>query len=326
MSSEPERPELPTITRSTDEPAVSAPLRAAASKSSESSRRRLRRSAASPQASRFRTATAILVGLGIGALLIAGALAAGGRNSSSSQQWSAWSPPEQGTLGARDIADYIAPFYRISAADQLAVVTVANLESQAASAAAQQAVASGAASSSAGAGLQVAVRPSPASSAVSVLSGGTIAYNLCGTGAKGCAIGVGAPSTSRLLLLRREALELALYTFKYISGIQNVVAVLPPGQEQATGTLSKTMPSSALASSKSLDIAVLFDRQELQPLLDQPLATIFPEQTPPTVAEMTSAPEAGLVDQVTARGLFSEQLKQAQDGSRLIVLDPLPPQ
>jgi hypothetical protein len=33
-----------------------------------------------------------------------------------------------------------------------------------------------------------------------------------------------------------------------------------------------------------------------------------------------------LVDQVTARALFSEQLQQAQDGTSLIVLDPLPPQ
>ncbi len=41
---------------------------------------------------------------------------------------------------------------------------------------------------------------------------------------------------------------------------------------------------------------------------------------------MPNAPEAGLVDQLTARGLFSEQLQQAQDGSSLIVLNPLPPQ
>ena len=319
--------ELPGITRSTDEPAVGAPLAAAPSKSSESSQRRWGRSAASPQTSRFRTATAILVGLAIGALLIAVALAAAGRRSGSSEPWSTWAPSEQGTLGARDIADYIAPFYRISAADQLAVVTVANLESQAASAAAQQAVAAGTASSTAGTGLQVAVRPSPASSAVSVLSGNTIAYNLCGIGAQNCAIGVGVPSKSRYLLLRREALELALYTFKYIGGTQNVVAVLPPAHPQTNSTLSKKLPTvRASASSKPVDVAVLFDRQELAPLLGQPLSATLPEQIPPTVSEMSSAPEAGLVDQVTARGLFAEQLQQAQDGSRLIVLDPLPPQ
>jgi hypothetical protein len=71
---------------------------------------------------------------------------------------------------------------------------------------------------------------------------------------------------------------------------------------------------------------VLFVRQELQPLLDHPLSATLPEQFPPTVARMPKAPEAGLVDQITAHGLFSEQLQQAQDGSNLIVLDPLPPQ
>ena len=79
-------------------------------------------------------------------------------------------------------------------------------------------------------------------------------------------------------------------------------------------------------TTKPVDIAVLFVRQELSPLLKQPLAQILPEQTPPSVAEMAHAPEAGLVDQLTARGLFSEQLQQAQDGSNLIVLNPLPPQ
>jgi hypothetical protein len=130
-----------------------------------------------------------------------------------------------------------------------------------------------------------------------------------------------------MLLLRREALELALYTFKYIGGTENVVAILPPGRTQVTSTLSKSLPTSDTSStSQSVDIAVLFQRQELQPLLTQPLTATLPETVPPTVAEMPSAPEAGLVDQVTARGLFSEQLQQAQDGSNLIVLNPLPPQ
>jgi hypothetical protein len=206
---------------------------------------------------------------------------------------------------------------------------VVNLESATAAAAAQQAAANGTASAT-GSGLQVAVRPSPTSSQVSLLSGNTIAYNLCGIGGKDCAIGVGKPSTNRLLLLRREALELALYTFKYIGGTQNVVAILPPGhtQQTSTPTLSKKPPSAKATkvTTKPVDIAVLFVRQELSPLLKHPLNLILPEQTPPTVAQMPHAPEAGLVDQLTARGLFSEALQQAQDGSSLIVLNPLPPQ
>jgi hypothetical protein len=71
---------------------------------------------------------------------------------------------------------------------------------------------------------------------------------------------------------------------------------------------------------------VLFIRGELQPWLDQPLNQTLPEQFPPAVGQMSNAPEAGLIDQITARGLFSERLVQAQDGSNLLVLDPQPPQ
>ena len=285
--------------------------------------------ASSPHAGRFRTVTAVLVALGIGAIVVAASVAVGGRQSPpAAAKWSQWQPPDGGTLGARDIADFVAPFYRIDSVNQLAVVTVVNLESSAAAAAAQQAAASGTTSNTTGSGLQVAVRPSPTSSQVSLLSGNTIAYNLCGIGGKDCAIGVGQPSTNRLLLLRREALELALYTFRYIGSTQNVVAILPPGHTATAATLSKKPPSSARTATtvKPVDIAVLFVRQELSPLLKHPLTQILPEQTPPSVTQMPRAPEAGLVDQLTARGLFSEQLQQAQDGSNLIVLNPLPPQ
>ncbi|HEY3729162.1 MAG TPA: hypothetical protein VGL51_18440 [Solirubrobacteraceae bacterium] len=315
--------ELPQPTRSTDDHAVSSGV--GTGKSSTRAGRRWQRSQSSPHSSKFRTATAILIGLALAAIVITVAIASKGRQGHSTQQWSSWQPSDSGTVGARDIADYVAPFYRISSVDQLAVVTVVNLESSTAAAAAQQAAASGTTPNASTSGLQVAVHPNPTSSAVSLLNGNTIAYNLCGIGGKGCAIGVGTASSNRLLLLRREALELALYTFKYIHGIQNVIAILPPGRTTQTSTLTKRLPTSDSVT-KPLDIAVLFVRPEVGPLLEQPLSATFPEPNPPTVAEMSRAPEAGLVDQITARGLFSEHLQQAQDGSNLIVLDPLPPQ
>jgi hypothetical protein len=277
---------------------------------------------------RFRMVTGVLVGLALGALLVAVGLAAAGRpgDRRSAAAWSQWSPPEGGALGARDIADHVAPQYRVSPVDQLAVVTVVNLESAAAQAAAAQAAANGTTASPSG-GLQVAIKENPASGQVSLLGGNTIAFNLCGIGGKNCAIGVGTPSRNRLLLLRREALELALYTFKYIGGVNNVVAILPPGHTVQTNRLSKTPPTrNATPAAKPLDVAVLFERQEVAPLLTHPLQFTLPEELPPSVAAMSHAPEAGLVDQVTGRGLFSEQLQQAQDGSSLIVLNPLPPQ
>jgi hypothetical protein len=315
--------ELPRVAHSIDDHAVETGV--SASKAS-AARRRTRKAGSSPHAGKFRAALLLLVGCAVAAIGVAVVVLSQGRRSTVSVPWSSWSPSDSGTLGAREIADFVAPFYRISAVNQLAVVTVVNLESTSAAAAAQQAAANGTAPSSTGSGLQVAVKPNPTSSAVSLLTGNTIAYNLCGIGGKSCAIGVGSPSTARLLLLRREALELALYTFKYIHGVQNVVAILPPGKgAQQTSTLSHKPPTSS-SRTHPLDMAVLFVRQEVGPLLDQPLSTSLPEPNPPTVAEMSGAPEAGLVDQITARGLFSEQLQQAQDGSSLIVLNPLPPQ
>jgi hypothetical protein len=312
--------------RATDDGAVGSGV--AQSARSESSRSH-QQGNASPHSGRFRTVTAVLVALGVGAIVVAAAVAVGGRQSApAGAKWSQWKPPDSGTQGAQDIANFVAPFYRIDSVNQLALVTVVNLESTAAAQAQAQAAANGTASSGTASGLEVAVRPSSTSSQVSLLSGNTIAYNLCGFGGKDCAIGVGKPSTNRLLLLRREALELALYTFKYIGGTANVVAILPPGHPQQPATLSKKPPSAKAgqAAAKPVDIAVLFVRAELAPLLKDPLSQILPEPAPPTVGQMPKAPEAGLVDQVTARGLFSEQLQQAQDGSNLIVLNPLPPQ
>src|SRR5579859_1680651 len=145
-----------SIARSTDEHAVGGAL----PKSAARSRRGSGDIDASPHAQRFRTATALLVGFAIGAILIAIAVAASSKPSHRSVPWSTWSPPDNGTLGARDIADHVAPYYRLSAVNQLAVVTVVNLESQAAAAAAAQAAANGT-TPVASSGLQVAVQTNP---------------------------------------------------------------------------------------------------------------------------------------------------------------------
>ena len=201
------------ISHSSDEPAP-----AAAGAERRRSRGFRRQWESSPHAPRFRVAIVVLSGLALAAVVAAIAIGSHGRDSSSSsaQQWSLWKPTDSGNQGAREIADYLAPTYRISAANQLDVITVVNLQSQAAQEAAAQAQANGT-TASAQSGLQVAVRPSLSSSQVRLLGGNTIAYNLCGIGAKNCSIGTGKPSPDRLLLLRREALELALYTFKYLT-------------------------------------------------------------------------------------------------------------
>lgn len=260
------------------------------------------------QSRRFRWAVAGLFGLALCALGAALVLAGTGHRSSAGKgDWSAFSPQDSGLSGAQEIADYVAPYYRATASDQLAVITAVNLQNP-------------------NNPLEVAVPASGNQGGLVPLSpSSTIVYNLCGVGSSNCSIGVGQASASRLLLLRREALELALYSFKYLNGIDSVIAILPPGHtvQGCTGICPKPQTPT---TTKPLDAALAFDRSELKPWLDRPLRNTLPETLPPSVSQMQSSPEAELISIITAHGLFSEHTEQGQDGSRVIVLSPLPPQ
>jgi hypothetical protein len=261
------------------------------------------------KAGRFRWALAALVLLGLASLVAAGLLSAPGRRAvraGAGVAWSAWRPPDNGLAGAQEIADYLAPYYRATPAEQLAVVTVVNLDDPLAP-------------------VQVVVPTSTAGTQATLPAGNTIVYNMCGEGSSNCSIGVGKPSTARLLLLRREAFELALYTFKYIGGADAVVTLLPPGYT-IQGCTAPCVKASHRPAVRPLDLAVVFERAELSPWLAKPLRDTLPEELPPSVSQMPSAPEAELVSVITAHGLFSETTASAQDGSTVITLSPLAPQ
>jgi hypothetical protein len=120
-----------------------------------------------------------------------------------------------------------------------------------------------------------------------------------------------------MLLLRREALELALYTFKYTSA-SNVIAVLPPGHSVTT---------SGTPGSK-VTVAALFERSELQTFLKTPLKKTLSDY-PLDISELglwSKTTEAELVQEITADGLFSSQVEAQQEGGTLLVLSPLPAQ
>jgi len=263
---------------------------------------------------RFRWAVVVLFLLAACSLAAAVVLTATGRRRSSAAAlasglaWSSWRPVYDGLAGAQEIADYVAPNYRATPASQLAVVTVVNLDNPAAP-------------------VQVVVPAGNSGSVLPLPAGGTIVYNLCGEGSSNCSIAAGKPSTNRLLLLRREALELALYTFKYISGTQTVVALLPPGYTTMRCAGAVCAKPRQKPVTKSLTIAVAFARGELEPWLQRPLRTTLPESIPPTVSQMPKAPEAELVSLLTSHGMYSATTSAAQDGSTLITLSgPLQPQ
>jgi hypothetical protein len=293
------------IVRATEERVAEPPPLAAAVAGARA--RRTERAPSSPHSRKFRAVTGALAGLGIGAVAVAIAILAGGGSGGPSAPWAPWHPTGGRSLAPREIADHVAPFYRATPSEQLVVITVSDL-------------------ASGGNGLQLALR-SPSSGTLQSVPGHSVVYNLCGLGAN-CAISAGTPSAARLLLLRREALELALYTFRYVSGVDNVVSILPPGRTTG-GQLTSKPPNAqtaATATTKPLSVAVVFQRQDVQHWLDRPLRLTLPEDLPPTVSQMSIAPEAELVSLLTGQGLFQQHLVQAQDGSSVLVLDPMPPQ
>ena len=264
-----------------------------------------------PHAHKFRVAVGALIGIAVAALAIAVVVATRSSNSrtlAGDAHWSSWAPDTGGSIGVSEIAQHVAPYYRLSAADQLDLVTPVSVAQETA------------AGTTTGSGpLVVLNRSAGKGQSLALLGGKTVAYNLCGIGTRNCELG-GTPSIARLLLLRREALELALYTFRYIGDARNVIAVLPPAHPpKSTGVSSSSSP---------VPVVVVFLRGELQPWLNVPLSRTL-QQYPLAVAELhlwRQTAEAGFVDQVTAHSLFSAQIEASQLGGNLLVLNQLPAQ
>ena len=209
------------------------------------------------------------------------------RERETASRWSTWQPQGEGIDRAPEIAEFVGRRYRLENGDQLVAVraglpTVQNVPIAAI------AIRSG--------GEGVASQGD-----ITVLeSSSSVVYILCGLG-KQCAIEEGEPTVERGQLVRREALELALYSFTYIDGLESVVVFLPPPKGEA--------PSSA----------VLFRREDLQTQLARPLRLTLPEAKPPAAGEI-DAREARMIDRLTMNRMFGFQFQQLQDGRPILVL------
>jgi hypothetical protein len=130
----------------------------------------------------------------------------------------------------------------------------------------------------------------------------TIAYQMCGFGttAQNCAI-TGTATNARGQLLRREALELSLYTLKYVPGTNAVLTYLPPRADQAT------QPTSLLVA-----------RKDVTDILDHPLTRTL---TPKQVVLGDQSADFAAVDQVTLSRLYTYDYQTLPgDGTAILVL------
>ena len=141
----------------------------------------------------------------------------------------------------------------------------------------------------------------PGQSQYDIINGAnTVAYEMCGLG-EHCSISTGQPSTDRDRLLRREALEIALYTFKYVGSTDAVVVFMPP-------------PAGATTS-----WALLFKKQNYGGELGHPITKTLTEPAP-NPATLATSPERDLVEQLTGNARYSYKIQDV-NGAPVLVLD-----
>jgi hypothetical protein len=210
-------------------------------------------------------------------------------------EWSTWRPdPGSVSKMSSQIADHVAHSYRVAEGGSQLVNVVPS----------RPTVTSGTTNIAIKA---IAIRKAAnTNDGIEVLTGadvtGSQLFTFCGTGAH-CTITGGKATRVRGRLVRREALEVALYTFKFVPSIKSVIAFMPPAPGETASPL------------------LFLRKAELQEVLDQPLRKTLPRATPPLPSEPNEA-EAKTIDDLTLPNIFSYSLQALPTGGAAVVLDP----
>jgi hypothetical protein len=158
--------------------------------------------------------------------------------------------------------------------------------------------------------LPITVRP--ASGPVVDIDGGRVLYRLDGFGPNR-SIDEGRPSIPRARVVRREALELALYTFRYLPDAESVVVLLtpaPPTAQEKAADDAATAAGQPTPSSQKPQPALLYRPGDLKTLLQVPLSHTLSPGAPNT--DTYAGTEAKTVDLLTLSNSFV--LTETQSG------------
>jgi hypothetical protein len=224
------------------------------------------------------------------ALLIA---APGDNGPQLAANWSEWQPETTRMAeGGQEIADHVGLQYRLDGGEQLVSILSTPFELG-------------------GQEIGVAVRPTGGD--LQFLEGEGLMFMLNGLGPNG-RLPTGKPTRERGRLLMREALELALYSFRYLEDITMVAVLLPQTAEQAESTVTG-------ATAAPQRNAVFYRPGDLLSELQVPLDATLSPQTP-RPSTMTKA-EADRVDSLTLRNLFLASVQPLEaDQSYLVLVEP----
>ena len=248
-----------------------------------------------PHAARFQFILGALLAIGAMAIFLL-IWAVGQTSTPEGEQWSPWKPSGSGLQAAQEIAAHVGPQYKGSNGKQLVLVTANGM--------------------SIGQTALELVRREEGGEA-NRIDGDAIRYELCGLGER-CAIR-GKPTNARGMLLRREAIEIAGYTFRYLPDIDQVVFHLPPGPLE--------IPETALQKGQTVTLGnqvLLFRRNDLEPLLRAPLRATL-AAPPPTPSTIGKSEELPIIEALVSNKAFFYSLSQAQsDDAAFLVLDSEP--
>ena len=240
---------------------------------------------APPYQARFQLLFGVLLGVAMAAVAATVLFLTVARNTSDNGgvEWSLWHPTASDGLAAvQQIADHVGQRYTLPSGNQLVGVRGGALELG---------------------GLPVTIAIQNAGK-VAILDHKGVLYDMCGLG-KFCSIKEGKPSVKRHLVLQREALELTLYTFRYINNVDQVVLIMPP------------------PPGKTPSEAMFFRRGEVGASLDRPLAATLPG-APPAIDRLGSA-EADLLHRLTGANDYNFQPQEGGDAHVYLVLQPMAP-
>jgi hypothetical protein len=262
---------------------------------------RAERARASGYYFRFTLAYTVLAMIAAAALatLVVVLVRAGGARS---QDWSAFEPTGSPIARTRQIATQVSSEYKASTGGKLVSVlpsplqTTRFLQSDSGQVSVEVPISSLAVEADASTGKH------EEGDFTAFDAGSAVAYQMCAFGStnQDCGIvsGIGA---NRGQLLRREALELSLYTLKYLPDADVVLTYLPPP-----------------ASPQAPDTAVLVARKDVKDSLAHPLTRTV---TPQTLVLGASVPDGAAVDRITLPHLYSYDYQTLPgDGTAILVL------
>ena len=233
---------------------------------------------------------AAVVGAGVGTFIVLAMRPAPEKEAA----WSTWRPEGRVNAYPTEIAQHVGTRYRLQSGKQLVGVLAGRAEIQ---------------------NLPLravviqhdATNPTKRDDLEVIPIGNSVMYSLCGAGQK-CSVAEGQPSAGRARLLRREALELALYTFKYVDDVDSVIALMPfnlgkpETEEDDTSTV------------------VFMQKKDFQRQLEAPL-----DQTLPGRPRATLDPIQGqVVDTLTRPRQYLYDIQPTQDLGAVLMLAPIP--